>query len=230
MSLEMTGELVWQTKEVPLAMLVAARMSKMAAIGLPPAAAKPFAELSEALVAWWPKCARPPGELYATEYAACLDAANQFEATAKMQLASTGATLQMAGLLSWFPRASLPTVGFRAMEEKDFLEWLRSTAKKGGLPLPQLEARLKSLHGHRKSWEDLIARTNRMHWGHTGQWSALSTRVRDLAKLADLGAKKTWISIEGQRALQLELDGVKRTTMLNAEELAALESVVPTLV
>lgn len=42
MSLDETGISVWQTKETPLAMFVAGRLTQMAAVGLPPAAQETF--------------------------------------------------------------------------------------------------------------------------------------------------------------------------------------------
>lgn len=236
MSLEDTGRLVWQTEGIPFATLVASKLTQMAAIALPPEAGEPFVVLSKTLVTWWAKRERPPGELYENEFTACQSTYDEFEPAAKMQPALTGAYLQMTGLLPWFPRGSMPTVAFRELGEEEFLSWIRAAAKIGGLPLPQLEARLKSLLEARRksqfkhnSWADLVVRADRMYWGRSGSWGKLSKRVRAVAKLADLGAKRTWISIEGQQALSIELDGVKRTTILTTEELAELESVVPNI-
>lgn len=229
MSLDETGKSVWQTKETPLVMFVASRLTKIAAVSLPPAAQETFGALSETLVAWWPKCERQPTELHEQEYSACLRAYENYQPAAKMEPALTGAYLQMAGLLRWIPFRCLPADRYYEMREADFLSWLRIVAKIGRLPVAQLEARLKLFLDHRKSWSDLIVCADRMHWGRSGKWSKLSYRARDVAKLADLGATASWISIEGQKALQLELDGIKRIAVLNSEELASLESLIPLL-
>ena len=229
MSLDETGTSVWQTKETPLAMFVAGRLTQMAAVGLPPAAQETFGALSEALVSWWPKCERPPQQIYEQEFAACLQTYNEHEPAAKMEPALTGAYLQIAGMLSWIPFRCLPAGRHYEIRKTDFLEWIRSTAKIGRLPIAQLEARLKMFLDHRKSWTDLIVRADRMQWGRLGKWSKLTYRAREVAKLADLGATIKWITIEDQKALQLELDGIKRISVLSSEELASLESLMPML-
>ena len=139
----------------------------------------------------------------------------------------TGVYLQMAGLLDHLPRRSLPHDRYDRLRAADFALWLREVAKIGRLPLAQVEARLKLFLDHRKSWTDLNASAGRMRWGRSNKWSKLPKRVRPLASLVDLGATRTWVSMDGQKLMQFQLEGAKRISNLDPEELAALDDLFP---
>ena len=226
MSLDDTGLSVWQTKKPPLAMLVAGRATEMLAAPLPDAIRAPFSALARAVEAWWPKKRRDAEDIFKNEFTACLEAAAAHPAASA---AMKGAYVQMAALLKAAPR-SLPAGDYYDLSEDDFIVLLRDAAKVGKLPIAQLEARLKHLLEHPKEpWPQLVLRVDRMHWGRSAPWGKLDGRVRDLASLADLGAKWSWQQVGEQRALRLELDALKRIAVLSAEELEALRGVIPAI-
>ncbi len=140
----------------------------------------------------------------------------------------TGVYFQIAGLLAHLPPRSLPHELYHRVREADFSPWLRAVAKVGRLPLTQVDARLKLFLEHRKSWADLVACAGRMRWGRSNRWSKLSKRIRPLAGLVDLGATRTWISMEGQELMEFELEGRKRISRMDPEEVAALDALFPT--
>ncbi len=227
MSLDETGQQVWNTRETPLSTFAASRLTQMAAAQLPQEIQDTFGALSAVVEAWWPRRDWPGKEIYEKEFAACLETYNQNGAPAKMELAMSGACFQMAGLSQHVPIQLLPPDRIAQMREPDFLLWLRAVAKAGRLPLAQLDARLKALLERRKSWADLKACADRMNWGRSGKWNKLPKRARPLAALADLGATRTWITMGDQKLLQFELDGIKRISALTGDELAALNILFP---
>ena len=227
MSLDETGQEVWNTKGTPLATFVSSRLTQMAAATLSPAVQETFAALSAAVESWWPKLDRPGKELYEGEFAACLDAYKKHESAAKIELAMTGACFQMAGLRKYVPIQGLPPERLDQISEAEFLLWLRAVAKAGRLPLAQLDARLKRLLEQHKSWSNLKACADKMNWGRSGKWNKLPKRARPLAALADLGATRKWITMGDQKLLEFELDGIKRISVLTDEEVEALEVLFP---
>lgn len=228
MSLDDTGRALWEIKRPPLPMLVAGRATRMLAANTP----EPFQEALEALLTaldtWWPRHQRSAEEIYLEEYVACVDAADASDSAA-VTTALDAINVVFAALLRSKPRA-LPAGDHYDLGDDDFIALLRSATKAGRLPVAQLDARLKNLESHRKvPWPELVQRADRMAWGRGPAWGKLDKRVRDLAALADLGARASWMDVGAQKALRLELDGTKRMAVLDEEELEALRRVIPTI-
>ncbi len=228
MGIDDTALTIWQTTKPPLGLLMAGRATEMLAAPLSEPLRAPFGALFDALAGWWPRRARATQEIYEHEFRACLDVGTAHE---EANPALTGAYVQMTALLKLAPR-SLPRDRFYDMGEEDFAMLLRQAAKATRLPLAQLDARLSFVlerAKEREPWTALIARTARMRWERGAPWGKLDKRIRDLASLADLGAEASWVTVGAQKALELRLDGTKRTTVLQPEELAALQSVIPSI-
>ncbi|MGE0791378.1 MAG: hypothetical protein AB7S26_37230 [Sandaracinaceae bacterium] len=228
MSLDDTARAVFEETRPPLGMLVAGRATEMLTSELSPEQRAPFARLTEALEAWWPHKSRDAKDIYEVEVAPILDLAER-EDKATFEAPLRAAYVQLSAFLTVRPR-SLPPGPFYDMGPDDFVSVLRDGAKAIRLPLAQLDARLQALTEHKKEkWPDLVARSRRMSWERGPQWGKLDKRILDLAKLADLGAKATWSKVGAQNALRLELDDVKRITVLKPEELEALRAVIPSI-
>jgi len=228
MALDDTAREVFAVTRPPLGMLVAGRATEMLASKLDEAQRAPFEDLARALEAWWPGRKREPSDIYENEFRACLELEGE-KKVAAVEDALLGAYVQMNALLRLRPK-SLPAGGFYGIGEEEFVAVLRDGAKATRLPLAQLDARLKMILERKKEkWPALVERTRRMRWDRGPAWGKLDKRILQLAQLADLGAKATWSKVGAQDALRLELDDVKRITVLKPEELEALRAVIPTI-
>lgn len=172
MSLDKTATTVWQSKQPPLGLLVAAKATELVGSDLSAELQAPFLALSRAVVSWWPKRQPAPAQLYESEYGACLAAAGEKPA-AQLRPLLAGAALQMAALVKVAGRLSLPSEDFLKLDEGDFEKLLRDAAKVGRLPVAQLEARLEHLLEHVKvPWPQLVARAERMPWTRGAPWES----------------------------------------------------------
>ncbi len=227
MSLDDTARAVFAEKRPPLGLLLAGRATEMLAAPLTDAQRAPLERLTEALEAWWPDKKRDAEDIHKVEVAAVLEAAREDEAAFAAPL--RGVHVQLNAFLQVRPR-SLPPGDYYDLGADDFVAVLRDGAKATRLPLAQLDARLKLIVEHKKEkWPLLVARTRRMSWARGRAWGKLDKRVLELARLADLGAEATWSKVGSQDALRLELDDIKRITVLKPEELEALRAVIPSV-
>lgn len=227
MSVDDTARSIFATKRPPLGLLVAGRATEMLAAGLDDEARATFDALAKALEGWWPDKARDAEEIFHNELAACVAAAEA--GGVAFAPAMHAANVQMRAFLEVRPK-SLPAGVYYDMDAENLVKALRDGAKAIKLPLAQLDARLKLLLENKKDkWPKLVERTRRMRWSKGAAWGKLDKRVRDLASLADLGAAASWQQVGAQSALRLELDDIKRITVLKPEELEALRAVVPSI-
>ena len=227
MSVDDTARSIFATKRPPLGLLVAGRATEMLASSLDEETRAAFDALARALEGWWPDKDRDAEDIYHEELGACVAMAEAKGSA--LAPALHGANVQMRAFLEVRPK-SLPAGVYYDMDAEDLVKLLRDGAKAIKLPLAQLDARLKLLLENKKEkWPKLVERTRRMRWSKGAPWGKLDKRVRDLASLADLGAAASWQQVGTQSALRLELDDIKRITVLKPEELDALRAVVPSI-
>lgn len=226
MSLDDTALSVFSTHRPPLGLLVAGRATDMLATRLDETQRAPFEALTRALEGWWPHKSPDAEKIYAEKFTACLEQAGE---GADHQAVMRSAHVQLRALLEVRPK-SLPPGPHYDMGPEDFVAVLREGAKVVRLPLAQLDARLKLLLERKKEkWPKLVERTRRMSWDRGVSWGKLDKRVKALAAIADLGAHASWVKVGAQSALRLELDDIKRITVLEPEELEQLRGVIPTI-
>lgn len=227
-SIDVSARALWATRQPALGLLAAVSCARAACTGLSPEERAPFDALSEALLSWWPARKREPGELHATEFAACLAARDA--RPERLALAMEAAYLEMAALLRLTPRG-LPADGVYDLGEDDFVAFVRKVAKASRTDLELWKTRFEALlEASATPWPELVARAGRMGFGRDlGGVRTLPEPLAGLARFALLGAVASWSPMGAKHALRLELGTTKRTGVLDDAQRAAICAALPWL-
>jgi hypothetical protein len=233
-SLDDTLRTLWNTPRPPLGLLAAVCCGRVANADLTPEERAPFEALGSALLAWWPVKKRPLREVVMDELGRCHDLYGNAESTARLQLALDAVHHQVAAAMLLQPGSvRLHDLGVQdALDETSFIKLVRGLAKHTRTDLELWKGRMEHLvAGAAEPWPAQVDRAARMRLDrpmHAA--SQLPKPLRELARLADLGATASWSMMGPRHALLLQLGTTKRTAMLDDEARAALLAALPWLV
>jgi len=229
-----TAERLWASRSG--AMLGAAGGNRMILAELPVELRAPYEGLEKSLRMWWPsRNVDRVNDIYWDRFPGCLGAHMAAFGTPHerlTQLASTGATLQMAAVIGYMGQRVLPEDGFYDMGAKEFIQWLEDVvAAQRRIDKAQMVRRMQALVAVAdRRWKLQLRATDSIGWAWEGTpLRGLPERLQRAATHIDAGGKWSWSAVNGTGALKIEGKGLSELFVLQRGDRAALIAAIPAL-